>query len=578
MSLEVLAQAAAAYARDDLTAAEALCRTVLERDPAEPDGLNLLGAVATARGKHEIAARLFRLAIALRPKEPTYAANLGGALLAQGARSAARVLLRWSLTLDDSVAENHGVAGELARAEEDHDAALICCRHLLALTPAHAQGLRHLAATLLSQGHVDRCLPWRRRVVALLPTSRAAAEDLLFTHCYADAVPPGEERHAIIAAARLLPVRPRLSVPPLGGRPLRIGYVSPDFREHSCAWFLEPLLAQHDRQVVEIFAYAELLREDAVTQRFKALADHWRPTHDRDDDAVAALIAADQIDILIDCAGLMRGGRPGVFARRPAPVQAIWLGYDASPANPGIDWRIGDPVATPTDDPEPTLEAVWRLDRVSHAWRPPVEAPEVAPAPALSLGRVTFGSFNNASKLSPATLALWARILAAVPDSRLHLKARQGHDGGTKRRLETALARHGVAPERLTFSPWLPETRAHLAHYATVDIALDPLPYNGVTTSCEALWMGVPLIAWRGRRMTARIGASLLDAIGLGDLIAEDHDAYLARAVALARDIDRLNALRVGLRPRVAASPLRDEAGFARALEAAYRAMISRRG
>jgi predicted O-linked N-acetylglucosamine transferase (SPINDLY family) len=267
-----------------------------------------------------------------------------------------------------------------------------------------------------------------------------------------------------------------------------------------------------------------------------------------------------------------------MFALKPAPVQVSWLGYPSTTGLAAIDWRISDAIVEPPGGADAlSSERVMRLPDGFHCFQPPAEAPPVGPAPGNASGgaggRITFGSLNTFAKLSPATLRLWAQILAAVPTARLLLKDSRIHDPTTARHHRERFAAAGIDPARLDILPRAAGTAAHLAAYGRIDVALDPFPYNGTTTTCEALWMGVPVIALAGDRHAARVGASLLHRVGLDDLVTADPDAYVAAAVALARDPAHIATLRGGLRARMQASPLCDGSAFARAMEAAYRAM-----
>ena len=263
-----------------------------------------------------------------------------------------------------------------------------------------------------------------------------------------------------------------------------------------------------------------------------------------------------------------------LFARKPAPIEVTWLGYPNTTGLPAIDYRLTDVRADPPGDADRLhTERLVRIEPSFLCYRAPEQAGEVAPLPARSAGHVTFGSFNNFAKLSPGTIALWSRVLTGVPGSRLVLKATQFKDPEARTRAAELFAAAGVGIERLDLVPPLAAAADHLAHYAHVDIALDPTPYNGTATTCEALWMGVPVVTLRGDRHAARVGASILTVAGLERLIAETPDEYVAIAVDLARDLDALAALRAALRQRLRASPLCDGGAFARAIETAYRGM-----
>jgi predicted O-linked N-acetylglucosamine transferase (SPINDLY family) len=359
-------------------------------------------------------------------------------------------------------------------------------------------------------------------------------------------------------------------------RPLRVGYVSADFCAHPVGYFILPVLAAHDRARVAVHCFSGRLVEDDVSARLRGHAAAWRSTVGVDDAALAAQIRADGIDILVDLGGHTAGNRLGAFARKPAPIQVTWLGYPATTGLRAIDYRLSDAFADPADADRQSVEALVRLPGGFHCYVPADAAPDVAPAPARAQGVVTFGSFNNLSKVNARVIAAWGRVLAAVAGSRLLVKARPLADPDTRARYQALFAQAGVAPERVSLIATATSWRDHMAQYGQVDIALDTFPYNGTTTTCDALWMGVPVITLRGDRHAGRVGVSLLSHVGLPELIADTLDDYVAKAAALAGDLDRLAALRTGLRPRLVAAPIGDPQRFTRALEDAYREMWRR--
>lgn len=357
-------------------------------------------------------------------------------------------------------------------------------------------------------------------------------------------------------------------------RRLRIGYVSPDLRTHSVAAFLEPLLRAHDREKIDAIGYSTVraVTEDETTTRLKALTSLWRTVPPAvDDEAFRRQVRADRVDILVDLAGHTRNSRIAAFAVKPAPVTATWLGYPATTGLTTVDWRITDAIADPPGAEAFHTEKLMRLDGGFLCYGPPAAAPDVVPPPALATGGVTFGSFNNQMKLNAAVIETWSQLLKSVPDARLLIKSEQLEDEGVAARLRSGFAAAGVDPGRIELRSWLAETRGHLAAYGDIDIALDPFPYNGTTTTCEALWMGVPVITLIGDRHSARVGFDLLTRVGLEHFAAPDIDGYIRIAADLARDPGALTALRHGLRARVARSPLCDAARFAGEFESALR-------
>jgi len=528
-------------------------------------------AQALAAAGDPAAPAAWRAVLAFDPAAVPALFGLVGGLLATDAGGPA---LAWGLRLVQ-VAPAHALGrynlGDLALAQGRLGLARRELTAALALMPDHAAAIGDLANLFVAEARPADGLPWFDRLLALAPGLEAGWSNRLFA---VHAAAPDERGMLDAAAAwagrhRPAPARPARRI----GHRLRVGYVSPDLHRHSVAAFVEPLFAAHDRDAIAVHAYAELPRPDAVSARLRGMTDRWRRTDGVDDDTLAAQIRDDGIDILVDLAGHTGGNRLGLFRRGLAPVQLSWLGFNATTGLAAIDWRLTDPWLAPPGAEAGFAEGLWRLARPAHVWRPPDDAPDIVPGDGT--GRtVTFGSFNNPAKIGAATIDLWSRVLRAVPAGRLLLKGRGLDEAATRRRLEAAFAGAGIASARLDLRGWQGGAADHLATYAEVDIALDPYPYHGVTTTCEALWMGVPVLSLQGPRMIARVGASLAAAVGLNGLAVTDADRFVARAVALAADPSARAALRRGLRATMAASPLRDETGFARALEAAYRGMV----
>ncbi len=330
----------------------------------------------------------------------------------------------------------------------------------------------------------------------------------------------------------------------------------------------------HDGAAVDVYCYAEVSAPDAVTARLQGHARVWRSTLGLDDDAMANQIGADEIDVLVDLAGHTAGNRLGVFARRPAPVQAAWLGYPFSNGLAQMDYLIGDGVLTPPGIP--ALEMPWALPRPWVSYRAPDYAPPPGPLPAVASGRIAFGYFGNLAKLHDGVIAAWAALLKRVSGSRLVLNNACLRDEATAGRLARCLERHDIGVDRLDLIATAPHDST-LAAYGSIDIALDPFPFNGLTVTCEALWGGVPVVTLAvADRPVGRMGAALLTALGLERLIARTLAEYVEVAASLAGDVGGLAVLRASLRPRMASSALSDGRGLARAMEDAYRAMIER--
>jgi predicted O-linked N-acetylglucosamine transferase (SPINDLY family) len=533
-----------------------------------------LGLAQRGCGKAKEAIASFRRAVAATPGLAPAWNALGSALAKEEDHQGACETFARAAALEPRSADilsNFGIAlSKTGRNEE----ALATLGRALAIDPRHGDALFNRGIVRQQLTDFDGAVADWQAALAAEPGNRDARSNLIFAKHYDEAV----DGAALLAAARdydRIHGHPSEQFthwpnPRDPERRLRIGYVSPDFREHSVAHYVEPLLAAHDPGSVEIFAYAQVANPDAVTARLQAIVRNWRFTNGVGAMDVAQRIREDGIDILVDLAGHSANNRLAVFALKPAPVQATWLGFPGTTGLSAIDYRVTDAVADPPGSEAHSSERLLRLPRGFHCWRPPV-----ASRPA---GRRTggsgpiFGSFNNLQKISPATVALWSEILQRVPDARLVLKSHWLSRPGAAERMRHAFAAHGIAAERLSLSGFIPEVADHLAAYAEIDIALDPHPYNGTTTTLEALWMGVPVVTLRGERHAARVGASLLSQIGAQDLIAETPGGYVKKAVALAGDRAALAALRERLPRQLSTSSLCDCAGFARDLENAYRA------
>lgn len=614
-----LANAASALGRNgDSAAAAAACRQALAINPNHVEALATLAAATSQTDGDDPAARILKRAVRLEPQRAENWRNLAKALLGlkryDGSRQAFKQLL--ALTPEESsayvslgyiaVAAGGGAGAVEAGAVEAGAAAEASYRRALRLTPNpsiagdlsvlsmqggridEAMALARRAAALepektetwiklgclhLHVGAADAAIIFTRRALALQPSHAEAHSNILILHEFIDAPPL-----RILAEHRRFDAmhgRPRAAChrrhdnDPDPDRKLRVGYVSSDFRQHVASCFFEPLLAAHDPARVETFCYSDTPSPDAVTRRLIALAGNWRDVLGRREAELADMIRADRIDILVDLAGHSAGNRMTVFARRPAPVLATWLGYPDTSGLAAMDYRLVDAVTDP-EGPADGLasETLVRIPGGFLCYWPPVGTPE--PGPAVADRPLTFGSFNKLAKITPAVIDAWADILRRLPGARLLLKSLGLADDGVRGRVEAAFAARGVAPDRLELIGWSASWLDHLALYRRIDVALDSFPYNGTTTTCEALWMGAPVVTWLGERHAARVGASLLRRIGLPELVGADVKDYKDIAVRLAADGPRLAALRAGLRERMRASPLCDAPAFARNMEGVY--------
>jgi predicted O-linked N-acetylglucosamine transferase (SPINDLY family) len=424
---------------------------------------------------------------------------------------------------------------------------------------------------------VEEAVQAHSRALELSPDSQPLIlSSVLFqSHYLADVSPRALfEMHCrygrLLAPELPTPARPFYDVDPDPDRRLRVGYVSPNFSRHSVGYFIEPVIAHHDRSQVETCCYYTNRSIDETTSRIEASADRWRHVHGMSDDALARLIVEDRIDVLVDLAGHTAFGRLPVFARKPAPLQLTWLGYPDTTGVSAIDYRVTDAIADPAGAEARHTERLLRIPGLFLCYQPALDAPEITVRDTAP-DAVVFCSFNMLEKVNAQTVLLWARILREVPGSRLLIKAGILRHEPTAVRVRECFAAHGVDDTRIELVAWVEDRASHLGLYGRADIALDTFPYNGTTTTCEALWMGVPVVTLAGEAHMSRVGATLLAATGLDDLVARTPEAYVNTAVMLARNPERRREMRASLRRTLEASPLLDHAGFTRKLEAGIR-------
>jgi protein O-GlcNAc transferase len=500
--------------------------------------------------------------------------------------AAAETSFREATTLDQKSAAAWYGLGEFLETSGRYGEAEKALRRATALDPKLVAAHVALGNALQSLGRFQEMEAAYRRALALDPSLRHVRDSLLsvpLLHMLYDNETTAAkiyERHRawgdwiIAEARRAAPAAPVFANSREPDRRLRVAFLSPDFRYHAVSFFFAPLLDEHDREAIEIYCYAEIEKPDFVTAALQQAGGIWRQTRGLDDAAIRAQLRADAIDIAIDLAGHTGHSRISAFAIKPAPVTATWLGYPATTGLTTVDWRITDSRADPPGQEDFHSERLMRLPETFLCYRFfGSTSPDVRPPPVLERGSITFGSFNNPQKLSGPALAAWARILQAVPGSRLMLKALLFNDPSRRAQLLARFGAAGIAAERLILREPQPSMLDHLASYGDIDIALDPFPYNGTTTTCEAMWMGVPVVSLIGERHAARVGFDLLSIVGVEALAAPSIDAYVATATALAEDRARLERLRGELRWRMSASPLGDAPRFARAFEAALRRM-----
>lgn len=571
----------------DLRAAAGCYRDALRLAPEAVEAHINLGNTLKDLGETEEALECYRKAVSIKPEDAVAQFNFGNLCRDLGNPGEAAAHYREALRIRPQFAEAHNNLGNALKDLGDIDAAVACYRQALVIREDYAEAHFNLGNGLRERGDIDGALQCYRTALSIRPDYADAYTNLLFVYAYHGALAPrdylslarGWERACVPEPDREAARGRVFDRPPLAGRRLRLGYVSGDFRTHAVSYFVEQLFAHHDRRSVEVFAYSTSAERDVVTDRLQRLVEHWVPAAGVPDGLLRDRIDSDRIDVLVDLSGHTGHGRQGVFARRAAPVQAHYLGYMASTGLSEMDYWIGDEILTPPETDTHYSEQIWRLPRVWVAYEGKSDAPVPAGRTAADDGTVWVGGFNHLAKLTPATFALWARVLHALPRARLLLKTKALAEPANRERILNLMVGHGIAAERIEMRDisLTPDWTSHMACYDGLDIALDPVGgIAGGTTSCDALWMGVPVITLMGDRMASRMTASMLSALGREDWIARTESEYIEKVHDLAADARGRSALRFELRGRMAQSPLCDAHGLAASLEAAYLDMAER--
>lgn len=598
------------FRADRIDEAVAQFQAALALDAGNADAFSGLGRALQAQFRFDEAAASYRQALAIEPNKPAALANLGQILHKQGRFDEGIAAYRQVLALQPD-ADTHTNLGSLLYAQNRIDKAIDCYRAALALEPGAATALNNLGVALCDLGRLPEAIACYRRAIAarfdyaeahrnlgaalkdrgeleaavtslqqaldLKPDYVEAYSDYLMTLQYLPNVSRERlfEEHARFGEIFEEPLRTSLQPHERRAEPhrhLQIGFVSADFHMHPVGFFLESVLRHIDRENLAITLYSNNEKSDALTERLRAMNVAWTMLVDVDDDAAAQRIRDDAIDILVDLSGHSGENRLRVFARKPAPIQVTWLGYWATTGLRAMDYILCDRHGLPEDEQRYFVEQPWYLPHTRLCFTAPTDDIEVDALPALRNGYITFGCFNNLSKMTDAVVAVWARILREVAGSRLFLKSKWLADDAARSEVLARFAAHGIDAGRLLLEGASPRAQ-YFAAYQRVDIALDPFPFTGGTTSIEGLWMGVPVLTLHGDCMIAHQGEAILQNVGLADWIAADTDAYVQQAVARTTDLPALAQLRGELRKRLLTSPLCDGPGFARNLENAFREM-----
>lgn len=574
---------------------------------------NSLGVLLSKEGRYDIAIECFRRALSLDEDLIDANFNLSLALKAQGKLEAAIVSLQKVINLNPDYVTAYRILASILREIGRYDEAMTAARKATELGPEDALAFNELALLLRSLSHISEAVKACEKSLELYPDEATThntmgillKEQGQLTEAYAsfrkaleldpskaiihsnlllnlhyndpyDATLLFQEhiQWARVHSASESEILPFESINRNPDKRLRVGYVSADLKTHSVCHFFEPLLIARDTGAFEVFCYSNSLTGDSTTERLKSLADKWREIASLDDDSAASLIRSDAIDILVDLSGHTRHNRLPLFTRRPAPIQVTYIGYPNTTGIEQMDYRFTDEWADPMGESEKYYtEGLVRLQQGFLCYQPLPSYPDIGPLPLLSQKHLTFGCFNNLAKVSPTIISLWARIMSVFPDSRLLLKSKPLVDSEIRNRMKERFKTHGIDDKRLELLGWTEEKSDHMNLYNKVDIALDTFPYNGTTTTCEALWMGVPVITLAGSFHLSRVGLSLLSSAGLSEMVAKSPQEYIDKVVELASDPNRLANLRASLREQLQASPLTDAERITRSIEAAYRRM-----
>ncbi|NYH23842.1 tetratricopeptide repeat protein [Paraburkholderia bryophila] len=560
----------ALHRRGDFARAVDLLTSAIEIDPVFPEASYNLANALHALGKKREAVIHYQRAIAQAPAHADAYNNLGIVYQEAGSRVEAANAFITAIQLRPGFVAALNNAATLMRTLGRFADAEAHLREALAVEPHHSVTHNNLGNVLKDQGRLADGIDSYRRALTCDPCNVVAHSNLAYALTF-----QAEHSQPLLHECRRWSARHEApfrsahqphSNDPTPSRRLRIGYVSPDFRDHCQTLFTLPLLSHHDHERFEIFCYASVARPDGLTQRVASHADVWRDVRNLDDEQLAQTIRDDRIDILVDLTMHMADGRPLLFARKPAPVQIAWLAYPGTTGIGAIDYRLTDPWLDPVGADTMYSERSIRLPDSFWCYDPLTDTPEVNALPALSNGYPTFGCLNNPCKLSDTTFAMWGSVMREVADARLLLMA---PEGAARASLVERLGRQDIAAERIAFTPFRPRAD-YLRTYHLIDVGLDTFPYNGHTTSLDSYWMGVPVVTRVGETAVGRAGLSQSANLGLRELVADSDAQFVDIAVRLARDLPRLGGIRAGLRARLAASPLMDGARFAVHVEAVY--------
>lgn len=559
-----------------LTEAATLCEEAIRRHASLMEAHNNLGVIRKMQGKLEEAVTCFTTAIELDRSQAQTHSNLGMARYEQGLAQAAIEHFRNALELQPDFVTAHLNLGMVLSDVGQLTDAIRHCRIACELDPLSAAAALNLGNVLKEQGQFDEAAAVFDVAIEQHPFDIELASSRLYLESYRPGVTLAELNSLHVGHAACFSEVLDVDCPIVGNRrqrPLKVGFVSADLGRHPVGYFLVQVLESLNRELIEATCYSGRVVEDDMSQRLRRAAVSWQRTYGLSDRELLERIRRDEIDILIDLSGHTRSHRLKVFANRAAPIQMTWMGYVGTTGLAQMDYLIADRWQLPTDAQSQLVERIVRLPQGYVCYSPPEYAPDVGPLPALSRGVVTFGSFNYPAKLNEPVIRVWAAILNAVPESRFVARYRGLDDPTTRELLFLQFESQGISRERIE----LHGRCAHpdlMAAYGDIDIAIDPFPYSGGLTTCEALWMGVPVVSCPGETFASRHSLSHLSNVGHPELVAADLDEYVELAVNLAADLTRLSELRTSLRSCMAASPLCDGRQFTRDFESLLLSLV----
>src|ERR1039457_2240669 len=590
------------------TEAVRLFREALGQNSLVPEIWNNLGIALFTSGQRKDSIVVFRQAISIAPSLAEAHNNLGLALAEIGKLDEGLIACREAVAVNPLYAEGYNtletILMRLGREREaltnfikacklspEYAAAWQNCgnaqkelgwlaasmrsyRQALAIDPQFGAAMQGIAGTYQQMGDSDRAVIFFKKAVTLSPEDPYIHSTLIMSMNYST----NSSQQEIADESRLWGTLHGIlhcsdGRKPMVGRRIRVGYVSADLHQHPVSFFLKDVLKNHDKTAFEITCYHNWTQSDNMTSELRRFSDRWVEISGMDDEEAASIIASNGIDILVDLSGHTRGNRLSLFARKPAPIQISWIGYFHTTGLTAIDYLLTDDVTVPFGEEAYYAEKLYRLPGCRFCYSPPAPTPFIDTLPALTNNFITFGSFNQIAKITPQVVSLWARVLLAVPGSRLILKWKAFERSSVKKRYLSQFLALGIDPGRIEFRGASSHFLA-LAEYNDIDIALDTFPYNGGVTSCEAIWMGVPVVTLSGSIPIGRQTASFLTAMEMHELIATDEQQYVAIALSLARDIQRLVQFRDGLRELMASSALCNGKEFTKGLEEAFRSMV----